>query len=82
MRMYHHLNDPKSALEAFKEAELDGFFDQLASFQILCDLLYSNKMYDEVLEVFEIVKQKQLQMTKYPRNVMVLVFASLYKLVF
>lgn len=81
MRMYHHLNDPKSAIEAFNDPELDGFFDQLISYQVLCDLLYRNGMYQEVLDAYQVIKTKQIQMTKYPRNVMVLVFASLYKLV-
>jgi len=80
MRMYYHLNDPKSAIEAFNDPELEGFFDQLVSFQVLCDLLYRNQMYQEVLDAFEVIKSKQVHMTKYPRNVTVLVFASLYKL--
>jgi len=80
MRMYHHLGDPKSALEAFNDPSLEGFFDQLASYQILLDLLYKNKMYQEVLDTFEQIKTKQVQMTKYPRNVMVLVFATLHQL--
>lgn len=80
MRMFHHLNDPANALVAFNEPELDGFFDQLVSYQVLCDLLYRNEKYQEVLDVYQVIKSKQVQMTKFPRNVMVLVFASLYKL--
>lgn len=81
MRMYHYLNQPTLAFEAFKDKELEGFFDQLATYQILCDLLYNNQMYQEVLDVFEIIRDKQVQGTKYPRNVLVCVFASCYKLV-
>ncbi|XP_021943811.1 pentatricopeptide repeat-containing protein 2, mitochondrial [Folsomia candida] len=80
MRMYHFLNQPTQALQAFKDPELEGFFDQLATYQVLCDLLYNNAMYQEVIDVFEIVKSKQVQGTKYPRNVLVIVFASCYKL--
>lgn len=79
--MYHFLNQPTQALQAFKDPELEGFFDQLATYQVLCDLLYNNAMYQEVIDVFEIVKSKQVQGTKYPRNVLVIVFASCYKLV-
>lgn len=79
--MYYYLNDPKGALEAFNNPDLENFFDQLVSFQILLDLLYNNQMYSEMLEVYETIKNKQVQMTKYPRNVMVLVFAALYKMV-
>jgi len=81
MRMYYCLNEPKQALEVFNDPELEGFFDQLSSYQILCDLLYNNQMYQEVLDVFETVKSRQTQGAKYPRNVVILVFASCYKMV-
>jgi len=80
MRMYHFLNQPTEAMQAFKDSELDGFFDQLSTFQVLCDLLYNNHMYQEVLDIFEVIKNKQVQGTMYPRNVAVLVFASCYKM--
>ncbi|XP_054277522.1 pentatricopeptide repeat-containing protein 2, mitochondrial-like [Macrosteles quadrilineatus] len=79
MRMYHTLNKPKEALKIFKNPDVDGFFDQIASFQILMDLLYNNEMYDEVMEVMDIVKNKQLPGNRYPRNVVVLTFAAAYK---
>jgi pentatricopeptide repeat domain-containing protein 2 len=81
MRMYYFLNQPKAALELLKDPELEGFFDQLSSYQVLCDLLYNNGMYQEVLDVFEIVKSRQVSGTRYPRNVLMLVFASCYKMV-
>jgi len=81
MRMYHYLNQPTHALEAFKDPELEGFFEQMASFQVLCDLLYRNQMYQEILDVFEVVKAKQVQGQKYPRNVSILAFAACYKMV-
>ncbi|KAL1129869.1 hypothetical protein AAG570_012813 [Ranatra chinensis] len=80
MRMYHYLNKPIEALAAFRNSEMDNFFDQLISFQILMDLLLKNNMYDEVLEVFDIVKNKQLQGAKYPKNAVVLALAACYKL--
>uniref|UniRef100_A0A0K8T303 Pentatricopeptide repeat-containing protein 2 n=1 Tax=Lygus hesperus TaxID=30085 RepID=A0A0K8T303_LYGHE len=79
MRMYYFLNQPQEALEAFKDPSLDGFFDQLVTFQVLMDLLLKNEMYDEVLEVFEHVKGKQLQGAKFPKNAVVLAFAACYK---
>jgi pentatricopeptide repeat domain-containing protein 2 len=81
MRMYHHFNQPAAALEALKDPDLEGFFEQMASYQVLCDLLYRNQMYQEILEVFDIVKTKQVQGQKYPRNVTILVFAACYKMV-
>lgn len=56
-------------------------FNQLMSYQILLDLLYINGKYKEVLEAFEIIKERQIQGAKYPKNVVVLVYASLYKMV-
>ncbi|RZF45660.1 hypothetical protein LSTR_LSTR010611 [Laodelphax striatellus] len=79
MRMYHSLNRPVEALKVFKNPELDGFFDQMMTYQILMDLLYSNKMYDEVKEVFEIVKAKQMMGVKFHRNTVVLVAAACYQ---
>ncbi|XP_014250577.1 pentatricopeptide repeat-containing protein 2, mitochondrial-like [Cimex lectularius] len=80
MRMYYHLNMPVAALEMFKDPELEGFFDQLVTFQILMDLLLVNDMDKEVIEVFDMIKFKQLQGSKYPKNAVVLVLAACYKL--
>lgn len=81
MRMLHVFNKPDLALECFKSPELEGLFDQLITYQILLDLLYENGKYQEMLEVFDLVKSKQLQGAKYPRNAVVLVMAGCYKLV-
>lgn len=81
MRMFHVLNKPNEALESFKSADMLGFYDQLMSYQLLMNLLYENKKYSEVLEVYEIVKNKQLEGSKYPRNIVVLTLAACYKMV-
>lgn len=65
--------------QAFMDPKLDGFFDQLNSFHLLLNLLFVNKRYDDVLEVFEIIKNKQIQGAKYPKNAVVLVLATCYK---
>ncbi|KAK7791978.1 hypothetical protein R5R35_010148 [Gryllus longicercus] len=80
MRMYHHLNQPEAAFNAFMDPQLEGFFDQLMSYQILLDLLLRSNLYDKVLEVFDVIKNKQIEGAKYPKNVVVLVFATLYKM--
>lgn len=79
MRMFYFLNKPEEALQCFKNPDLDGFFDQLMSYQILMDLLFINGKYDEVLEVFEIIRAKQIQTAKFPKQAVVLTLASLYK---
>lgn len=58
---------------------LETFFDQIASYQVLMDLLYKNQMYDEVMQVMDMVKDKQIAGSRFPRNVVVLAMAAAYK---
>ncbi|CAG7647187.1 unnamed protein product [Allacma fusca] len=81
MRMYHFLNEPTQALVAFRDKELDGMFHQLSSLHIICDLLYRNGMYQDVLGVLEVAKAKQVNQSDYPRTVTVLALASCWKMV-
>ncbi|KAI4467425.1 pentatricopeptide repeat-containing protein 2 mitochondrial [Holotrichia oblita] len=80
MRMFYVLNKPKEALECFKSPDLEGFFDQLISYQLLCDLLYENQLYKDILECFNIIQDRQVGGMKYPRNIVVLVIAACYKM--
>ncbi|CAH1965295.1 unnamed protein product [Acanthoscelides obtectus] len=80
MRMFHFFNKADLAFECFKSPELDGFFDQMMSYQILLDLLYENGKHNEILEAFGIIKGKQIDGLKYPKNVIVLVLAACYKM--
>lgn len=79
MRMFHFLDAPNEALQCFNDPANEGFFDQLISFQILLDLLYNNQMYDEIYQVFEVIKNKQINMVKFPKYSVVLVMATCYK---
>ncbi|CAG9795765.1 unnamed protein product [Diatraea saccharalis] len=79
MRMYHFLDAPNEALKCFEDPNNSGFFDQLVSYQILMDLLYNHEMYEEIYRVFERIKERQINMTKFPKYPLVLVFASCYK---
>ncbi|XP_023026652.1 pentatricopeptide repeat-containing protein 2, mitochondrial [Leptinotarsa decemlineata] len=80
MRLFHHFNAPDIALECFKSPDLSGFFDQLVSYQILLDLLYDNEKYQEIIECADIIKDRQLEGIKHPRNIVVLVMAACYKM--
>ncbi|XP_047116291.1 pentatricopeptide repeat-containing protein 2, mitochondrial-like isoform X1 [Schistocerca piceifrons] len=80
MRMFYYLNKPDEALNAFKDSALDGIFDQLISYQLLLDLLYKNEKYQDMLTVFEMIKDKQIQNARFPKNVVVLTMAACYKL--
>ncbi|RVE52731.1 hypothetical protein evm_002604 [Chilo suppressalis] len=79
MRMFHFLDAPNEALKCFEDSYKSGFFDQLVSYQILMDLLYNHEMYDDIYRVFEKVQERQLNMTKFPKYPIVLVFAACYK---
>lgn len=65
----------------FNDPEMDGFFNHLSSYQILMDLLFKNDKFDEILKVYKTIQEKQLQIAKFPKGVMMLVFAACYKLV-
>jgi len=65
----------------FNDPEMDGFFNHLSSYQILMDLLFINGNFDQILDVYKSIQEKQLQIAKFPKGVMMLVFAACYKLV-
>ena len=45
------------------------------------DLLLNNKMYNEVMEVFEIVQSRNIQDNPFPKNCLILAMAALYRMV-
>lgn len=45
------------------------------------DLLFINQMYSEMLQVSDIIQERQTEGAKYSRNVINLTFAACYKLV-
>jgi pentatricopeptide repeat domain-containing protein 2 len=50
------------------------------SYQLLLDLLFEKKRFQDVLDAYDIIKSRQLQNGRFPKHVMVLVFAACYKL--
>ena len=60
MRLFHSLKDINTALKLFKDESLDGFFDQLISYQLLLDLLYENGRYQEMLDIYNVIKERQV----------------------
>lgn len=79
MRLFYHLKAYDVALQCFNDSELEGMFDQLISYQILIDMLYEQNRYDDILNVFHVIKSRQIQGGRYPRHVIVLVFGACYK---
>ncbi|CAN7945603.1 unnamed protein product [Ixodes pacificus] len=80
LRLFYHLRKPDIVVQVLKDEELDGFFDQFSSYQIAMDLLFKEQRYQDALDVFASIQNKQLYGTKYPRECMVLALASCYKL--
>lgn len=81
MRFFHSINNPEAALSMLRNPQTVTFFDQFMSYQITMDLLLKNKMYNEVLEVFSIVQERNIQGNKFPKNCMILALAALYQMV-
>jgi len=79
MRFFYHINNADVALKLFKDPEFEGFFDQLISYQILADMLYEQRRYQDIIDVYQIIKSKQIQDGMYPKYVLILVFAACYK---
>lgn len=80
MRMFHHLGEVDTAYNCFKDPALDGLFDQWATYQILLDMLYDNGRYNDVIDTFKHIYDKQSEGGRYPKYAMVVVFGACYKL--
>ena len=78
MRAFYYLDLPDVALEAFKDPELQGFFDQLTSYQVLLTLLYNHKRYSDMREVYDLIKKKYTGGIMHPQNSVLLVLAACY----
>lgn len=80
MRMFHYVNQPQYMLQALKSKELEGFFDQIASYQLAIDLLYKGGLYQDAIDIFEELQEKRLNGIKYPKNCLTLAMAACYKI--
>lgn len=81
MRFFYLANKPNEALALLKNPKCTPMFDQFISYQIILDLLLERKMYAEVSEVFDILQDRNIHGTKFPKNCTILVLAALYRMV-
>lgn len=81
MRFFHSINQPNEMLALLRNPKTVSLFDQFMSYQIAMDLLLRNKMYNEVIEVFNIVQDRTIQGNKYPKNCLILAMAALFRMV-
>lgn len=79
MRAFYHMNEPEWALKAFKDPELNNFFDQIMTFQLLMDMLYNNGMYKDCREIYDIIKTKNVGSVVHPKNSVIIVLGACYK---
>lgn len=80
MRMFYFLEDVDTALEVFKDKGCDGIFDQWMSYQILCDMLYEKQRYQDVLDVYDLIKDRRTEGGMFPKHTIILVFGACFKL--
>ncbi|XP_065573660.1 pentatricopeptide repeat-containing protein 2, mitochondrial-like [Artemia franciscana] len=80
MRYFHLVQRPAEALQVFTNAQSEGLFLQFSSFKILMDLLFENGMYNEVLGVFDVLKEMKIGGYSYHTNCSTLALAACYKL--
>lgn len=79
MRTLYYLDEPDLAFTAFKDPQFENFFNQLTTYQILLTLLFKHKKYAEMRDVYNIIKNKNLDNGGYPINSFILVMAACYK---
>ncbi|XP_034950355.1 pentatricopeptide repeat-containing protein 2, mitochondrial-like isoform X1 [Chelonus insularis] len=78
MRALHYLNQPDVAFELFMNPNTDAFFNQITTFILLEDLLYENKKYNQVREVYNKIKLL-LNNSVHPKLVAIIIMLSCYK---
>lgn len=81
MRLYYFLNKPFEAMALLEDKELGKLFNQVTSFIVLLDLLYEHQLYEDVIEVFKEMIDRQLSMNRFNREAALIFFAACYKLV-
>uniref|UniRef100_A0A336N2D2 CSON011114 protein n=1 Tax=Culicoides sonorensis TaxID=179676 RepID=A0A336N2D2_CULSO len=80
MRMFYYLQDEETALQCFKDKSYDGIFDQWMSYQILCDMLYEKQRYQDILDVYDLIQERQIEGSMFPKHTIILVFGACYKM--
>ncbi|XP_031629406.1 pentatricopeptide repeat-containing protein 2, mitochondrial-like [Contarinia nasturtii] len=78
MRTLYFLDMPNKAIEFYQNKNLRKLFTQVTGHQILLDLLFEHKMYDDLLRIYESLNIKgQLNRN---RHINVIVLATYYQL--
>lgn len=79
MRAFYYLSEPNIALKLFRMPELNKFFSQHASYQLLMTLLFKSGRYSDIKEVYDIIRTKYVEPNIYSRHAVILAIAAAYK---
>lgn len=80
LRMFHFLNKTEKALELFKDTTLGNFLKQTTSYVIMMDMLYEERRYEDVVELFELYIHDMPPDYQYPVDAMTITLAALYRM--
>ncbi|KAL2727092.1 hypothetical protein V1478_007370 [Vespula squamosa] len=78
MRAFNYVDRPDIALSTFLDPNLISFFDQNMSYTALMTLLYNHKMYNEIRQVFDICKSRNVN-NQFPRYPVIITAAACYQ---
>ncbi|XP_043491889.1 pentatricopeptide repeat-containing protein 2, mitochondrial-like [Polistes fuscatus] len=79
MRAFNYVGKPDIALSTFLDPKLASFYDQSTSYSVLVTLLYNNKMYSEVRQVYDIFKSRCVDLQNVPRIPVIVTAAACYQ---
>ncbi|XP_031617531.1 pentatricopeptide repeat-containing protein 2, mitochondrial-like [Contarinia nasturtii] len=80
MRAFHYLNMPVEAIKFFDDKIIGQLFTDNIGHQVLLDMLYENKKYDDVLRVYESLDKRGHLRGNNRRHLDVIVLATYYRL--
>lgn len=80
MRLLYILDKPDVVIQVLKDPELRGFFDQSLTYMLALDLLYKKARYQDVIDIFEVMRGYNVGGTRFPRDCVVLALGACYQL--
>ncbi|XP_031617089.1 pentatricopeptide repeat-containing protein 2, mitochondrial-like [Contarinia nasturtii] len=79
MRLFYFLNLPDEAVTLFRDPDVKECFHQMETYKVLLSLLYENKRYEEVIDLYKQIKLRLDAFELKPsQTVDCLLFASCY----
>lgn len=79
MRAFNYMSKPDVALSTFLDPKLASFYDQNTSYSVLLTLLYNNKMYSEIRQVYDTFKSRSSAVQNAPKIPLIITAAACYQ---